>query len=204
MGEIKITKETLVFFKEFQGSKKDYSIFLKKEDESIKHGLKEINLKKSSLIIDIGCGDGRFSGYLTDLGYYVFGIDCRKETIEEAIKKYSTIPFKVLNFFSDTQNSLKILDSIPLSNKNFTFLFIRISNNFFPKNLIYNWDFCLKLLDMGRIIIYPPHAEQNKTDLRIRDDMSIKKKMQEELMNYKNELEVVDYNNGFYEIKKKF
>lgn len=51
-----------------------------------------INNKK---LLDVGCGDGTFSGYSQSKGLETFGIDFSEVAIEKAKKKFSTVDYSV-------------------------------------------------------------------------------------------------------------
>ena len=51
--------------------------------------IKELDIRKDSNVLDLACGRGRHSQYLSTLGYKVTGIDISKENIAEAKKNES-------------------------------------------------------------------------------------------------------------------
>ena len=68
-------------------------------------------LKEGDKILDLGCGSGRDSIYLTKLGYEVWGTDNSKEAIDKAKQKFSSNKLhfsvadaKIINFENDFFN----------------------------------------------------------------------------------------------------
>lgn len=65
-----------------------YHILYKNRDKSeaesfISKLLQQLNLPKSSFVIDLACGKGRHSEYLSDLGYKVLGLDLSENSIRK-------------------------------------------------------------------------------------------------------------------------
>jgi len=51
--------------------------------------IKHLDIRKDSNVLDLACGRGRYSQYLSTLGYKVTGIDISKDSISEAKKNES-------------------------------------------------------------------------------------------------------------------
>lgn len=50
-----------------------------------------LNMKKEHRILDLACGDGRYTYLLNDLGYRVVGLDLSRELIDEGREKYGSL-----------------------------------------------------------------------------------------------------------------
>ncbi len=55
---------------------------------------KDHNLRTA---IDLGCGVGRFSGFLRDLGFEVLGLDGRQTNLDEAKSRFPNIDFRLMD-----------------------------------------------------------------------------------------------------------
>ena len=54
--------------------------------------INKLQIDKNSSILDLACGRGRYSLYLSNIGHKVTGIDISKENISEAKKNESPLP----------------------------------------------------------------------------------------------------------------
>lgn len=52
---------------------------------------RSIDLKKDHRILDLACGDGRYTYLLKDLGYRIIGLDLSRELIKEGRDKYGPL-----------------------------------------------------------------------------------------------------------------
>ncbi len=94
------------WFEEWFDSKYYHILYKNRNDEEAKsfidYLVTEIDLKKEAKVLDLACGKGRHSQYLSTLGYHVKGVDLSKNSIEEAKKlKGEHLSFEV----QDMRNS---------------------------------------------------------------------------------------------------
>ena len=68
-------------------------------------------IKPKSSILDVGCGAGFKSKYLTDKGFKVTGVDFSEKMIEAAKRKYSSIDFDVVDLY-DLDTYKKKFDAV--------------------------------------------------------------------------------------------
>jgi len=88
------------WFEEWFDSKYYHVLYKNRNDNEAKsfidYLLTEIDLAKGSKVLDLACGKGRHSQYLSTLGYDVKGVDLSKNSIEEAKKlKGNNLSFEV-------------------------------------------------------------------------------------------------------------
>lgn len=92
---------------------------------------------KNELILDFGAGDGFYSGYLQDMGFYVMPVEGNKNTVVnayEVIEQDLTVAFKLLGFHNSI--CLEVGEHIPAE---FEQVFIdNIANNTRDK-LVLSW-----------------------------------------------------------------
>jgi ubiquinone/menaquinone biosynthesis C-methylase UbiE len=92
--------------KQFYDSSNKYLESLKKHDKCVYEEFLEICMERissSSLILECGCGVGRFASLFAQKGFNVVGVDISSLFISEAIKRYSKQPS--LKFFvEDVEN----------------------------------------------------------------------------------------------------
>lgn len=62
--------------------------------------------------LDVGCGVGHFSAYLSDMGFQVTAIDGRAENVEEARNRYSSIPFYTMDVEDSIIKQLGVFDLV--------------------------------------------------------------------------------------------
>ena len=78
-------------------------------DKFLPELVKSFGLKSA---LDVGCGTGRYSGYLADLGLEAVGIDAKPENISEAKRRHPDITFKVYNAEDPSIQKLGLFDLV--------------------------------------------------------------------------------------------
>lgn len=90
--------------------------------------------KKDQMILDLGCGDGRYTRLFSELGFRIMGLDLSRELIQEGRKKYGRLNlilgdmrhlpgryqiilslFTSFGYFDDDRENLRVFQAVQSS-----------------------------------------------------------------------------------------
>lgn len=193
MNEILLKERELMNYKIFNGSKEDFMNEYFLEEEQIREGLKTLGFNKQSSIMDIGCGDGKFTSFIrNEFKSKIKGIDNDSLKISNCILTYPNVNFELRDFKKDfdylTSLSYEII------------LFIRVFGHLKD---IEPFIILTYFLNKECIMFFPHFEVLNYKDKSLyfyRTDDDIKNTV---LPIFEKYFDVECKNNGFFLIKKK-
>lgn len=181
-------------YRVFTGTEARYNKLLQKEIKRIERGLKRLHIPPYHRVIDVGCGDGKFTNLISKLyDVKVTGIDSDSSKIEKTKTSFPEIEFITGSAYDYEEELLS---------KNDIFLCIRVINDFTGSagNILSN----LYLYPEKRFIFYFAKFEtediKGKNLYLYRTPRDIRKKVLKPLKPF---FRIKNCGIGFYEIRPK-